>query len=323
MWYNSVWGNLPLDLSGMSRKKLAKFENSVEFLNTFQQLYTAAMNVFKWDGLPETCDERMIERALLLSGRVMFVEMEGSILSLAGGGSSELTIYGYPVRGWGWGFNGFSKEFKLYVEGANISSDVIKTASGIKGKGYEAVLGYDNSNCYPFINYIYQASRRMTEIMREMDVVCKNLKQPTIITCDESMLNTVREVMNQNDSNVSAIISTGRLPIESFKVWDTKANPDSLPALRAQYEWIHNQIKLMLGLTANEQVDKRERLLVDEVNATNDTKYDNVEKRLVYRQRCADMVNEAFGTSISVSLRNREEVEDDVDPEGHEPTEDI
>lgn len=322
MWYNGLWGEIPLNLSKLSRSKLAKFENNIEFQNTFQQLYTTAMNVFEWQGLPETCDERMIERSLLLTGRVLFAEVGGSLLSLAGGGSSALTIYGYPIRAWGWGFNGFSREFDLYVQGAEISPEVLKTMDGNTSRGYDAVLGYDNANSYPYVSFLVSAAKRLTDMMRSMDVVVQNLKQPVIITCEESMVNTVRETLNQRDSNITAIISSGKLPIDSFKVWDTKPNPETLVAMREQYEWIHNNVKTILGINSNEQVDKKERLLVDEVNANNMQRVESVEKRLVYRQKCADLVNKAFGTDISVQLRNREEETDYVDLDGLRQTED-
>lgn len=307
MWYNEFWGSLPLDLSKLSAKKLARFENNMEFRNTFQQLYTTAMNVFEWENLPDTCDERMIERSLLLTGRVLFCKVGGSILSLAGGGSSNLTVYGYPVRAWGWGFNGFSREFTLYVPGSDVSLEVAKTADGNRLATFDGVLGYDNANAYPYVTFLTAAAKRLTDMMRSMDVVVQNLKQPVIITCEESMVNAVRETLNQRDSNITAIVSSGRLPIDSFKVWDTKPNPDTLIAMREQYEWIHNNVKTILGINSNEQVDKKERLLVDEVNANNMQRVESVEKRLVYRQKCADMVNKAFGTDISVKLRNEEE----------------
>lgn len=77
--------------------------------------------------------------------------------------------------------------------------------------GYEAVLGYDNANAYPYVSYLVTAAKRLTDMMRSMDVVIQNLKQPVIITCEESMVNTVKETLNQRESNVTAIISSGRL----------------------------------------------------------------------------------------------------------------
>lgn len=321
MWYNDFWGGIPLSNSRLSNKKLARFENNVEFQNTFQQLYTTAMNVFKWEGLPDTCDERMLERAFLLSGRALFCQVEGSLLTLAGGGSSNLTIYGYPVEAWGWGYNGFSRQFRLYVPGTDISTEVRKTAGGSNAAGYEAVLGYDNANAYPYVSYLVNAAKRLTDMMRSMDVVIQNLKQPVIITCEESMVNTVKETLNQRESNVTAIISSGRLPVDSFKVWDTKPNPETLIAMREHYEWVHNNVKTILGINSNEQVDKKERLLVDEVNANNMQRVESVEKRLVYRQKCADLVNKAFGTNISVRLRNEDEWDEPYDLSKKDPDE--
>lgn len=317
----NVWGGIPLNLSGTSHKRLARFQSNVEFMNTFQSLYNTAMNTFKWT-VPETCDERMIERSLLLTGRVLFVEENDALLSLAGGGAGSVNIYGYPLTAYGWGLNGFNKEYRLYLDGADISKDVARGTVGapISERQYNAVLGYDNANAYPYINYILAAAERLSNTQRALDVAVQNLKQPVIITCEETQVKAAQEALNNRDSNVAAIISSGKLPIDSFKVWDTHANPQTLVELRNYYEWIENQVKEVLGIEANAQTDKKERLLVDEVNANNQSTEISTEKRLAYRKRLADLTNKAFpGYNISVELRNPPQNEMEVeenDPAG-------
>lgn len=310
MWYDFYWGSLPLNLSNLSPKKLAKYQNNLEFQNNFQNLYTTALNIFKWNNLPDTCDERMIERSLLLSGRVIFAEVDGGILSLAGAGCSALNIYGYPVRGWGWGFNGFNREFDLYVKGSGNE----KTA--------RAVLGYDNATQYPFINYIINAADRLTNAVRTMDVIVQNLKQPIIVSCDEQSVNSVREVLNNRDSNGVAIISNGKLPVDNFKVWDTKANPQILAEMRNHYEWLDTRNREILGIKSNTQPDKRERLLVDEVNANDQSTEISVDKRLTWREKLCEDINTVFNLNVSVELRNPPAGPTDYNPDTNEEVDD-
>lgn len=318
MWFSNYWGQLPLDLSKLSAKKLKAFENNLEFQNIFHTFFQAAMNVFKWENLPETCDERMIERAFLLTGRCIIAEKDGSLLSLVGAPASGWTVYGYPVRAFGWGFNGFNEEFDVYVQGAD-DSDVIKeNAGGLKAAPPTAVMGYDNSTAYPYINYILTECHRMANLKMAIDVLTENLKQPLIVSCDDTSINTVKEAFKNRADNIPAIVGTGKLPIDSFKVWDTKANPETLAAFKDLYEWYEANLRELFGINSNDQEDKKERLLVDEINANDEMTADSVDKRLVWRQKFAEDCNKVFGTNIRVSLRNppKQEKTDMNEPEG-------
>ena len=326
MWYNSIWGNLPLDLSNLSAKKLKAFESSLEFQNIFTNFFQAALNAFKWNGLPETMDQRMIERAFLLTGRCLAAEVDGNVLSLVGAPSSGWTLYGYPASAYGWGFNGFNKEFKVYVPGADDSKTIRQNAGGIPNTGTPtAVMGYDNATSYPYVNYLITECHRLANLKMAIDVLVENLKQPLIVSCDDTAINSVREAFKQRSDNMPAIVGTGRLPLDSFNVWDTKVTPDTLQAFKDLYEWYENNLRTVFGINSNEQTDKKERLLVDEVNSNNQMIEDSIDKRLFWRKRFADECNLVFGTNISVerNVTEKEEVTDDVDESGLSESEDV
>lgn len=318
MWYQPYWGNIDLNISKLSAKKLKIYENNLEFQNIFQNFFLAALNVFKWNGLPDTCDERMIERAFLLSGRCLMAQKDGAVLSLIGAPASGWTLYGYPVRAFGWGFNGFNEEFPVYVSGADDAPDIKRNAGGVQyTEQPRAVMGYDNATAYPYVNYLLTECHRLANLKMAIDVLVENLKQPLIVSCDDNALNTVKEAFKQRGDNLPAIVGTGRLPVDTFKVWDTHASPETLKAFQDLYEWYENNLRELFGINSNEQNDKKERLLVDEVNANDQMTVDSVEKRLEWRRRFADECNKLFGTSISVELRNppKQPQEEDEYPE--------
>lgn len=304
MWFSNYWGQMPLELSKLSAKKLKAFENNLEFQNIFHNFFNAALNQFEWKRLPDTCDERMLERGYLLSGRALIGDDNGGLLSLVGAPASGLTLYGYPVRAFGWGFNGYNKEFNLYVRGADETPEIARNAGGLTAGMPNAVMGYDNACGYPYVNYLITECHRLANLKMAIDVLTENLKQPLIVSCDDTSINTVKEAFKNRADNIPAIVGTGKLPIDSFKVWDTKANPETLAAFKALYEWYEANLRELFGINSNEQTDKKERLLVDEVNANDQMTIDSVDKRLVWRQKFAEDCNKVFGTNISVSLRN-------------------
>lgn len=323
-WYNSYWGNISLDVSKLSAKKLKKLESNLEFQNIFHNFFNAALNVFEYKNLPDTMDERMIERAYLLSGRCLAAEDNGGLLSLVGAPASGWTLYGYPVKAFGWGFNGYNKEFSVYVPGADESEAIRRNAGGETAGEPSAVMGYDNSTGYPYVNYLITECHRLANLKMAIDVLVENLKQPLIVSCNDDAVNTVREAFKERAENMPAIVGTGKMPIDAFKVWDTKVSPETLEAFKNLYEWYENNLRELFGINSNEQTDKKERLLVDEVNINNEMTIDSVDKRLVWRKRWCEQMNEVFGTNISVELRNKpKEKEMEQEETEEEMTEDV
>lgn len=303
MWIDSYYGGIPIP-SKMSGKKLAKYETDMEFLNTFNNLFNSALNVFKWDGLPETCNERFLERSLLLRGSALIVKKDDAFINLACVPGNGYNIYGDFTKAWGYGLNGYNEEFKLYVPGAELSDAVVKTAGGYTEKGaFDAVMCRDNKLMYPYIQYLYLTAKRLTDTMRSLDVLVQNLKSPVIITCEDQSVKSVQELLRARADNEYAVVGHGSLPVDSFKVWDTKANPQSLQVMWEHYERLVNNWQELFGINSQPQIDKKERLLVDEVNANNQITDMNVEKRLATRQEFCDQLNKAFGLNVSVSLR--------------------
>lgn len=310
MWIDGFFRGVPLP-SNMSAKKLARYENDVEFVNTFTSLFNSALNIFKWNNLPETCNERFLERSLLLRGAALIVEENGHFLNLAAVPGDGYNIYGEFTRAYGYGLNGWNKQYSLWVDGAQESPDVTKTAGGYDtGKDFNAVMCRDNKLMFPYVQYLIIAAKRLTETMRSMDVALQNLKMPVIITCEDNTVNSVKEMLANRDANVAAVVGHGSLPVDSFKVWDTKANPAILQVMWEHYERLDNHVKEQLGMNSLAQVNKKERLLVDEVNANNQSVDMNLDKRLKERELFCERVNEAFGLNISVEVN--------IDPQGDE-----
>lgn len=305
MWYNNYWGNIDLNISKLSQKKLKQYESNLEFQNIFNHFFNAALNDFKYGNLPETMDERFIERSFLLAGRCLAAEKGGALLSLAPAPGCGITLYGYPARAFGWGLNGYNEEFSLFVPGADESLIIKRNAGGEIAKGEpNAVMGYDNSTAYPYVNYLITECLRLANLKMAIDVLVENLKSPLIISCDDTAVNSVKEALKQKSDNLPQIVGTGKMPVDAFHVWDTKASPETLKSFRELYEWYENRLRVIFGINSNDQIDKKERLLVDEINANDQITADSVDKRLTWRKRWVDQINSLWGTNITVSLRN-------------------
>lgn len=307
-WWGPYWGNIPLACSGMSKRKLAKFNNNIEFSNAFNTLFSLAMDMFEWDGLPLTCDAVFLERALIVTGKAMFAEVDGSILTLGAANGAGVNVNGYSVNGYGYGANGFNKEFPLYVPGGYVPETLQAAGSQRKGEAM-AVICWDNVTQYPMVNYIIQAAKRLSDLMNACDVAIQSLKLPFIIQCDEVEANSVRQILNDRSSNLEAIVTSKSIAMDSFKIWDTHARPEVLKAFWEQYQQIKADVLEKFGIDANANPDKRERLVVAEATANQDVTNRNAQKRLEMRERFCDQVNELFGLNVSVKLKEVQDID--------------
>lgn len=291
MWLNNFfpW----FTATGKMNKRLAQFENDIEFQNTFMNLLNLTTYAFKWEGLPETCNERFLELCLTLEGRACMVnDPDYGFLTLkAGMDGQSLNMYGEFSRLYAYGWNGFTRNYTAYMQGSD-NTDA------------NAVLCRDNDMCYPYYYYLLMATRRLTDSMRSIDVATKKLKTPYFITCDESQYQSVKKILEDVEGNKDSIIVNKSNMPDMFKVLPTSLDSNVLTVLWNSYNNYEGIIKTQIGIETAANRDKKERLLVDEVNADETASDINVLMRLKTRQVFCETVNRVFGLNISVSVRN-------------------
>lgn len=318
MWWNACFGPLdPFAFADMKPRLINKFKNNNELQNRLMTWTNTAINMYKWNGLTDSMSERMLELSFLLRGSAMIAEINGAYYTLACNPGSDYTMYGEPTKAFGTGFNGFNREFRLYIPGAD-EGKLLRETTGLRASmNYEAVLGWDNKARYPYINYIINSCLRAADIKRSEDVVRNNMKKPAIVTCEESMVNSVKQAFkDKDDNNEVIVIALGNFSPESIKVWDLKVDPSILKEFADAGEREENYLREVFGLNALPNADKRERLITDEANANNEATKTNGDIRLIMREQFCEHVNTAFDLNLSVELRVKpEEFEVEEEPE--------
>lgn len=311
-WYSQYWGLMPL--GKMSKTKLNRYRNRQEFINLFETYFSLTQDQFSYEGLPDTCDERFIERSMILYGQAMIAKLDGAYISPACANGANISLYGYPLKVWGWGLNGFNKEFSAYVPGADDIEETRRSASGlIAGTEPQAVVGYDNVDRYPYINYIYTTAQRLADLIRACDTAVQNLKSPMLIRADESQKKTIEDMIRaRNENDISIAYMPNSVTADNFQLFPFNMDHQILSEFWQQYRNIEAQFFEIIGYNANADTDKRERLLVDEVNANNERISANLNKRLHQRELWCERINKVFGLNVSVHLR-KEDYQDETD----------
>lgn len=299
----------------MSKSKQAKFENDMEAQNLFQNYLMLALTQFEWEGLPDTCDPRMLEMCLLYRGQAMIVD-DGGYMTLGSTPGSGITAYGYPSKAWGWGWNGLNKEYRVFVPGSDAPLVMKNSDGSVASDQPQAVVCYDNITAYPYINYITTYSMRLADLIRSTDVVARNLKRPWVITCEESEVNSVKAALDKRDNNEAVILGSKISALDNIKVLNTATTPDTLSHLWEQFRRVEGYLLEILGFNSNANFDKSERLLTDEINSNNQVINRNAQKRLEQRQLFCERINKLWGLNVSVKLK---EGGSDFDGELYDP----
>lgn len=314
MWFSDIAG---ISLAGFGSgnsfpKQLEKFKNEQEFIKWFTQLHEIALNRFKLNGLPDTCDERTIMRSLLWYGRVVFFEKDGAVLSLPGAPTTDINLYGYAGFAYVWGCNGFNEKVKIVLPNgdAAITNKGLSTQIDRNGEGF---ILYENKTRYPFIYTTMVTAERIADTMRTIDQQRQHFKRPYIITAQEETVNTVKKYFKQAKENQDLIIGTGVFDANSVNAIPISIADSEVKAMRELVEWYLAQYREQCGIDGQNPntIDKKANLLVDEVESNNEQTEFDIKSTVDYINEQLKEVNKIFGLNITCEVNEQAEADNE------------
>lgn len=312
MWLDSIF-QIYLDGDAtMKSRKRSRLKNSIAFQNVFARLIQDALSRYNFEGLPDTVSERVLKQSLLWYGSAVFFKKENSILCLPGVPSGKgFNLYGDPGSAWIFGYNGkLNEEIDLYLPGSDESTFLKETTTGQAGR-YKGVFVRENALCFPFVNLAFYFSDLISDTYRTLDVCRKGIKSPYIITCQESMVNSVKDFFKRRDENEELILSSGVFPADKISLLPIETTSEALSDTTALIDWYEHRWRQLCGIKASENMDKKgENLIQSEVSIGDDYTALSLEKVVPYIQYGLDQVNDIFGTAITVKPRKQEEQEE-------------
>lgn len=269
----------------LEMKNIAKKLNNRTYTDYYYRLMMIARSVFKWENLPNGIDEKWIEMFLFNEGRCIFFKDETLGLMVAKcTESGMLNYYDEPVA--------------LRPVATNYSN----TKSYINNE--ECIVIRNNDCMIPTRPTIELYALRLAEITRTIDININAQKTPVLIRCTDKQRLTLKNVYKQWDGYEPIIYGDKALHTEGFEVLKTDA-PIVFDKLEIQKHDIWNECMTFLGIN-NANMDKRERLVANEVVANNEQINMSVQMMLKARERACELINEKFNTNIKVSLRTSE-----------------
>lgn len=269
----------------MGKRRRTKFGDSVRtirdyYTQYYDRLAELAMVMFDWKNLPDTVDARFLELTLFTEGKAVFFrdEVMGE-LCLKCIANGPFDVYGIPINRRAFAINGYQKQLTR-DDSVIIYNNYIRTNSMLDVRVF---------------------ANRLAKLDQIIDVNANAQKTPVLITADEKQRLTLLNVYQQWDGNQPVIYGDPHLDTGSLTVLKTDAPyiADNLYTLKVQ---IWNEAMTYLGIS-NLNIQKKERLVSDEVVRSQGGTIASRYSRLESRRQAAEKINEMFGLNIEVDYR--------------------
>lgn len=264
--------------------------NSASYVRYFNRLTELSTSMFEWKNLPDTIDERFLELTLFGDGfAVFFKDEEIGYLALRCMIGGTLDLYQIPTLRTAYASNGYTRE--LTPENS-------------------VIIWNNYLHCNSMLDVRYY-SDILYELDQAIRVNAKAQKTPIFLQCEESQRLTLKNLYMKYDGNQPFIFGDKNLNPNALKVLKTDAPYvcDKLYQLKTQY-W--NEALTYLGIS-NLNIQKKERLVADEVvrnlGGTIASRY----SRLEMRRKACEEINRMFGTDMYCDYReDYREADDEV-----------
>lgn len=254
--------------------------NAAVFKQYYNRLLELSISMFEWVNLPESVDPRFIELVLFSQGQAVFFYDEVlGYLCLQCAANGNFDVYRVPLRRRAYAVNGYQRNLDN-TNSVIIYNNYMRTGSKLDVEVF---------------------SRRLWNLDRAIDVNANAQKTPVLITCDETQRLTMENLYLKYDGNQPVIYGQKGLDTKGISVLKTDAPfvCDKLYTLKTQ---IWNEALTYLGIS-NINIQKKERLITDEVTRNQGGTIASRYGRLEARRQACDQINKMFGLDIWVNYR--------------------
>ena len=286
------------DLLGSKRDQLGQLSRNFNEISELRfkwlkDLETLALSRIKWTGLPESIDERFLEKTLMISGVGIFYdamrkiegieESDKTIIFTKASPSSQLDLYDNPLSWTSYGNNG---HFEQLEPG-------------------EAIPVYDTRTRKPIYPVIQSFADQLAELDKISLINRRQQRWAKIITMDERAQADAKMLQQSLDEGRPYLMGISGFA-DNFQVSTVDLSSDYLQAdFDEDRRNLKNQCLGMLGIK-NQALEKSQYQHSEEVLITNDEISRIREDLLSSRRIAAEMINKKFGLNVAVDWNNDE-----------------
>lgn len=240
-----------------------------------------ALNMFRWEGLPDTIKSRHIENSLYHNGLCIIINDENlGFISVPCNYGANLNINNEPTEVITTGYN--------YIKTIKYMSDKEKDKCQLI---LNNDLGIGNKE------YIEYFAQKMYEVDTVIRANINQQKYPWFIPCEPKLKNSIKLMFEKVDNLEPLILADKSIISEGIQVLTTNT-PYVADKLNEYKFELEREILTFVGL--NNNFEKKERLLTNEVDSNNQFIEANIEIQYKNRLIAQDYLNSKFGWNCKV-----------------------
>ena len=254
--------------------------NNATYIQYYNRLTELSISMFEWKNLPDTVDFRWLELVLFTNGQCVFFKDDVlGYLALQNALGGNMNVYNIPNDRTAYAPNGYN--MRLTSENSVvIFNNLLHTNSMLD---------------------VQMFAKRLYNLDRAIDVNANAQKTPILIQCDDSERLSMENLYKDYDGNMPVIKGTKGLNPNSLSVLKTDAPyvADKLYTLKTQ---IWNEALTYLGIS-NVNIQKKERMISDEVTRNQGGTIASRYSRLEARRQACKQINNMFGLELWCDYR--------------------
>ena len=255
--------------------------------NYIKYMLARTQSMFKYDNLPDTIPQRMLELYLQSKGNCVITKVNGELYALVGGLGGEPDAYYRPT---------------LYT----VANPFLKFNKVLK-INEDCVLIYNDSLMIGLMPMFSRYATQLVENDISMNIADINSRIISLIsaTDDRTRISAQQYLKDVTDGKLGIIADNSLINDNSIKaqVFGNSTSSDTIKNLIEYHQYIKASWFNDLGLNANYNM-KREAINSSESALNDDALLPLIDDMLKCRKDAVDKINKMFGTNITVSLNS-------------------
>ena len=268
-------------------------DKHIDNIRLYNRYKLLALNMFKWEGLPKGIETRHVEKALYEYGQVVFYNHRDYgfiIVPCSPTGTPNILQDDVYVNATG--FN--SIETVKLVD----SKESIYNLDYVCNYGVRCL---NNDLAIPTKLNVIDYANKMNEVEKAIDLNISQQKFPYIIFSNTGKQFSMQQLMKKVEEGEPVIYADNKITFDDLQCFNTGV-PFIVDKLQDYKKDLEQEILNYFALSSTN--NKRERMLVDELNLNNDYKDRTCELMFNQRQRFCEIVNQVYGLKLSVKKVN-------------------
>ena len=274
----------------LSWKSVAQMSNNITFSYYYYKLMLVVRALFDWSNLPNNMEGRWIENYLFSDGQCVFFKDNN---------------LGYMVAGVAQdgGVNCYNDPTTV----TPIAVNYVYSGDKPLMCGEDCYIIRNNDLRLPEFAVVRYYAYKLANLDRAIDVNIEAQKTPIVVKCSDKQRLSLKQAINQRKDNEPVIWTDSDEDIKAMiETLDLKP-PMVFKDLQVQKHMIINEFFTDIGVN-NANMDKRERMVANEVEANNEQVKACEDVLLRSREEACKRINKIFGLNISVKRRELDKI---------------